>query len=130
MNMYKVDITNSGGSQFSVKSKDYSFVIDTLGQGVTPPDTLLASLGSCIGVYLKKYLDSGKIKCESFSISVEAEFRKEAPVGFDKIKVSVDMRAAGLEERRKQAIMDFIRNCPVHNTLELKPDIQIEITYD
>jgi putative redox protein len=130
MGLYKVDITNSGTSQFNVKSKDYSFIIDTQGQGVTPPDALLASLGSCIGVYLKKYLDNGKMAYSGFSISVEAEFRKDAPVGFDIIKILVDVRGAEIEDRRRQAIMDFIRNCPVHNTLELKPDIRIEITYN
>lgn len=49
--MYHVDIENNADSSFTVKSRDYEFIIDTKGKGITPPDTLLASIGSCIGVY-------------------------------------------------------------------------------
>ena len=48
--MYHVEVTGTGASAFKVKSKDYEFIIDTKGKGITPADTLLASLGSCIGV--------------------------------------------------------------------------------
>ena len=53
--MYHVDIANAGDYSFSVKSKDYEFIVDVKGKGISPPDTLLASIGTCIGVYLRKY---------------------------------------------------------------------------
>ena len=53
--MYKVTIESYGESGFVVKSADYEFIIDNKGKGITPPDTFLASLGSCIGVYIRKY---------------------------------------------------------------------------
>ncbi|MBU1090571.1 MAG: OsmC family protein [Candidatus Omnitrophica bacterium] len=55
--MYHVDIVNTGEYAFKVKAKDYEFVMDPRGKGVTPPDALLASLGTCIGVYLRKYAE-------------------------------------------------------------------------
>lgn len=45
--MYRVEISNKEGYRFNIKSKDYEFKIDVNGSGITPPDTLLASLGSC-----------------------------------------------------------------------------------
>lgn len=51
--MYNVNITNNGDYLFNVKSKDYEFNVDVKGKGITPPDTLLASLGTCVGVYVR-----------------------------------------------------------------------------
>lgn len=125
--MYRVDIVNSRDYVFNVKSKDYEFVVDTKGAGVTPPDTLLASLGSCIGVYIRKYAEGAKLTLGEFALSVEADFSKEQPVCFRSINVSIDLKGAALDERRKIALLEFIKNCPVHNTLKLNPQIEVGI---
>lgn len=59
--MYKVEVSHAGDYTFKVKSKDSAFIIDTQGKGVTPPDTLLASLGSCIGVYPHTFAESPRL---------------------------------------------------------------------
>ena len=125
--MYRVDITNSGDSLFRVKSKDYEFVVDTKGDGITPPDALLASLGSCIGVYIRKYAEGAKLGLREFSLSVEADFSQEKPVCFRLINVKVDLKGAKLDERRINALLEFIKNCPVHNTLKLNPQIEVNM---
>ena len=66
--MYKVEISNKGDSVFNVRSKDYEFNVDTKGKGMTPPDTLLASLGSCMGVYIRKYAEGAKLNIGNFKI--------------------------------------------------------------
>jgi len=125
--MYHVDIINSGNSSFQVRSKDYELVIDTKGQGITPPDALLAALGSCVGVYIRKYSEGAKLNIKEFSVSVDAEFSKEAPVCFKEIKVSVDLKGSQIEEPRKKALLEFVKNCPVHNTLKEKPLVEIKL---
>ncbi|MDP2941246.1 MAG: OsmC family protein [Candidatus Omnitrophota bacterium] len=126
--MYRVEITSSGTSEFQVKSKDYEFTVSTGGKGVTPPDTLLASLGSCIGVYIRKYCEGAKINLSDFSVRVEAEFTKEPPFRFEVINARIGLRGARLDERRKNALLDFIRNCPVHNTLACRPQINLQLS--
>lgn len=126
--MYHVDIINAGGSGFKVKSKDAEFRIDTKGAGdMTPPDTLLASVGSCIGVYIRKYCDGSKLPVGGFSVAIDADFTKEPPFRFKEIKVSIDLKGAALDDRRKKALLEFIKNCPVHNTLKGNPDFDIKI---
>ena len=125
--MYQVDITNEGGYLFNVKSKDYQFAIDTKGKGITPPDTLLASLGSCVGVYIRKYAEDLKLELKGFNIKVEAEFSKEKPVRFTHINISIDLKDSGIDERRKKALLEFVKNCPVHNTLSFAPLVDIKI---
>lgn len=125
--MYKVDVTNEGGESFKVRSKDYEFAIDTKGAGITPPGTLLAALGSCVGVYIRKYAEGAKIDLKNFKVTVESEFGKEAPFAFKTINVSVDLGGASLDDRRKKALLEFVKNCPVHNTLKGDPAIAIEL---
>jgi uncharacterized OsmC-like protein len=125
--MYHVDIINTGDSVFKVKSKDYEFAVDTKGKGITPPDTLLASLGACIGVYIRKYMEGARLDIKEFSISLDAEFSREAPVSFKEIKVAIDLKGTKLEEGRKKALAEFIKNCPVHNTLRINPHIEVQL---
>lgn len=126
--MYRVDITHTQDYSFKVKSKDYEFVIDSKGiSGVTPPDTLLAGLASCVGVYIRKYAEGAKLKIENFSISVEGDLCKEPPARFKEINVSVDLKGFILDQRRKKSFLEFIKNCPVHNTLESHPEIKISV---
>lgn len=125
--MYRAEITGNPDSSFKVKSGDYEFLIDTKGKGITPPDTLLASLGACVGVYIRKYCEGSKFKLDNFRITVEAEFSKEAPIGFKQINVSLDLKGAQLDEPRKQALLAFIKNCPIHNTLKINPSIDVKL---
>lgn len=125
--MYRVDIINSGDSSFKVKSKDYEFIVDTKGKGVTPPDALLASLGACMGVYIRKYAEGAELALGEFAISVEAEFCKEIPIYFKTINICIDLKGIKLDECRQKVMLEFIKNCPVHNTLKNNPLIEIKI---
>ena len=123
--MYKVSVNSKGGYTFDVDAKGYHFTVDLDGKGVTPPDTLLAALGSCVGVYIRKYADGTKLDIKDFSVDVSAEFSKTPPIGFQKIDISVDLKGAKLDDRRKKALSEFIKNCPVHNTLKANPEVYL-----
>jgi len=125
--MYHVDINNAGEYFFKVKSKDYEFLADTKGKGVTPSEALLASLGTCIGVYVRKYAEGARLALPEFHISVDADFSKEEPVCFRKIEVRIDLKGVQLDERRLKAMHEFIKNCPVHNTLKQNPAVEINL---
>lgn len=126
--MYKVQVTHKKDFIFLVKSGNHEVTIDAKGEeGLSPPDALLASFGSCLGVYIRKYAAGAKLPLESFNISVEADFSKETPVRFKIINAVVDLKNSGLDERRKNALTEFIKNCPVHNTLKGNPQVELKI---
>ncbi|MDD5730277.1 MAG: OsmC family protein [Candidatus Omnitrophica bacterium] len=125
--MYSVEIKNQGDSVFQVKSKDYEFNVDTRGKGITPPDALLASLGTCIGVYIRKYADGAMLPVKEFNVSVKAEFTKELPTCFRDIEIIVDLKGFELDDRRRNSMLEFVKNCPVHNTLKVNPRVEIKI---
>ena len=125
--MYRVEVSSAADSSFKVKSKDYEFIIDIKGKGINPPDTLLASLASCIGVYLRKYAEGAKLNLGEFLISAEAEFTRKPSFCFKEIKVELDLKGLQLDERRQKALLEFIKNCPVHNTLKASPYVEVKI---
>ena len=125
--MYRVEVSSETGYSFKVKSKDYEFVVDAKGKGISPPDTLLASLASCIGVYLRKYAEGAKLSLGEFVITAEAEFTKEPPFCFKEIKVTLNLKGLQLDDRRQRALLEFIKNCPVHNTLKAWPQVEVKI---
>jgi uncharacterized OsmC-like protein len=125
--MYRVEVVAKGEYRFNVKSKDSEFLVDVKGGGMTPPDTLLASLGSCIGVYIRKYAEGAKLSLGEFTITVESDLGKESPYYFRRIIVSVDLKGAVADEKRRGSLLEFIRNCPVHNTLRNTPAVDITI---
>ena len=125
--MYRVEITNSGPTAFTVKANTYEFIVDQKGSGVTPSDTLLASLGACIGVYIRKYCDGAKIALSDFAIVVEAAFEREPSAHFSQINVAIDFKQNRIDERRMQSLMAFIKNCPIHATLHSNPNITITV---
>ena len=125
--MYRVEVRSSAERTFTVKSKDYEMLVGIKGKGMTPPDTLLASLATCIGVYIRKYAEGAKLDLEGFSISAEAEFTKEPPYLFTQIAVNIEFDKPILDEKRQKALLDFVHNCPVRNTLSANPKIDVKI---
>ncbi len=126
--MYKVAVKYNKNLEFIVNSGNNSFLVDADGlAGVTPPGALLASLASCMGVYIVKYFKGAKLNPGDFEVSVEAEFPKEPPYGFKEIKVIIDLKGSPLDERRREALLSFIKNCPVHNTLRFNPQLEVNI---
>ncbi|MCM8761468.1 MAG: OsmC family protein [Candidatus Omnitrophica bacterium] len=127
--MYRADVTYIGNRSFSVKTKNATFIIDADGKdGATPPDAFLASLGSCIGVYIRKYAEGARLALSRFDITVEGDLGKEPPFYFRQIKVDVNFQEpSGLDERRKNAMLEFVKNCPLHNTLKHATEIDISI---
>ena len=125
--MYRVEITHTQDYSFKVKAKDEEFTVDIKGKGITPPDTFLAGLGTCIGVYIRKYAEGAKFNLSDFSIVVDAEFSPEPPTRFKNINVSLDLKGAPLDSRRQAGLLEFVKNCPIHNTLKGNPQINLKI---
>lgn len=130
--MYEVDVDYKGSFNYQVRSEGYSVNVafskkDEPANGITPPALLLAAVGSCLAVYLERYLTGAKIAFKGFSINLKSDICKEPPHFMKKIDVKIGLPDLALDDRRKKALLDFTRNCPVHNTLLHAPEINIEL---
>ena len=126
--MYQVEITHNQELSFTAKTGEAEFVIDAKGKGLTPLDAFLSGLGSCIGVYIRKYAEGAKLNLNNFKIVVSAELSPESPISFRQINVTIDLKDCQLDERRQKALLVFIKNCPAHNTLKSSPEIAFKIS--
>jgi len=126
--MYKIEVTHNQDLAFSVKAGESEFLIDAKGKGLTPLDALLAGLGSCVGVYIRKYAEGSKLTIENFKVNVSAELSKDSPLSFRQINVDIDLKSCIIDERRQKALLEFIKNCPAHNTLKTNPIIEFKLT--
>lgn len=125
--MYQLEITHEHDLAFTAEIGREKLLIDAKGNGVTPLHALLAGVGSCVGVYIRKYCAGAKLNLENFKIKVYADLSPQPPASFRLIKVDINLAGCLLDERRQKAILDFIKNCPVHNTLKGNPDIEFRI---
>ncbi|MDP2831521.1 MAG: OsmC family protein [Candidatus Omnitrophota bacterium] len=89
-------------------------------------DALLAGLGSCIGVYIRKYAEGSKLDLKNFKINVSAQLCSQPPFYFKLINVQIDLKDSALDERRQRALLEFIKHCPAHNTLKGNPEIEVK----
>jgi len=125
---YKVELIRKGDSFMNVKTKAGEFTIDLDGKEYPAPlEVLLASLGACMSFYIRKFINSLNIPFDIFKVQVDADLILEGGYKFKKINVSIDTDGAVLDDAKKLSLIQFVKNCPVHNTLRSQPEIEVNV---
>ena len=127
----EVKVTHLDGVRFSIHTRTHVIVCDQPeangGQdsGMTPPELLLASLGSCAAFYAVEYLKTRHLAEHGVEVSVTAEKLRQ-PARLDCFQIHVACPVA-LSEEQTEGLMRSVRHCMVHNTLLALPEIEIEL---
>ena len=95
-------------------------------EGMSPPETFIAALGSCMGVYVLNYCKNAKINPTDMILSVEWEKAKN-PVRIAKIKVDIKLPKGNIKDR-SEAILKVANHCLLHQTLIQSPELEINLT--
>ncbi len=89
--------------------------------GMSPPEFMLASLGTCAGYYALQYLKTRSLPVTGLKIRVAAEKAMQpARLGSFRIEVAVP----DLEPRHREGVLRAVKSCLVHNTLLQAPQIE------
>jgi uncharacterized OsmC-like protein len=127
----EVTVDHLGAVQFEVKARQHSIVSDQpadnggFDEGMTPPELLLASLGSCAAFYAAQYLKKYKLATEGTKVRVTAAKLKEpARLGDFIIEVEVPIEVT---EEQREGVERSVHHCLIHNTLLHPPKIELEI---
>jgi uncharacterized OsmC-like protein len=130
-NTMEVKITHLDQVKFSIHSRAHSVLCDQPTEngggdsGMTPPELLLASLGSCAAFYAVQYLKTRNLSDHGVEVIVTAEKLKQpARLGDFRIHVACPV---SLTEDQTEGLMRSVHHCLVHNTLLAPPDIKIEL---
>lgn len=124
--MFSALIENKGDSKYYATTKDYSFIIDTDGQGANPVDTVLAGLCGCIGHFARKYMREQQITCNGFTVKAEVELTKDKPRLSD-INIFLDMKNTILDKKQSDELLKYAEKCPIHNSLKSNSNIKISL---
>ncbi len=128
----EVTVEHLGAMQFEIKARQHAVLSDQPPENgghdevMTPPELLLASLGSCAGFYAAQYLRKHKLATEGTRVRVTAEKLKD-PARVDKFHIQIEAPAA-LGEQHRAGVENAVHHCLIHNTLLHPPGIVIEIS--
>ena len=92
---------------------------------MTPPELLLASLGSCAALYAAQYLKTRNLAETGVEVTVTAEKLKQ-PSRVGNFRVQV-VSPVALTQEQSEGLMRSVHHCLVHNTLLTPPEINIEL---
>ncbi|MGB7547176.1 MAG: OsmC family protein [Terracidiphilus sp.] len=118
--------------RFSIQSRSHSIICDQPVEnggedaGITPPELLLASLGSCAAFYAVQYLKTRNLAHSGVEVTVTAD-KLKPPARYGNFRIHVVCPVA-LTEEQTEALIRSVHHCPVHATLLSPPEIEIELT--
>ncbi len=119
------------GVRFEAESRGLKVICDQPAEnggqnsGMTPPEFLLAALGTCAGYYAVQYLTARKLSTEGLTVKVDAG-KALQPTRMDNFRIVVD--APGLDDpRHRDGVLRAVKNCLIHNTMLHAPSIGVEL---
>jgi uncharacterized OsmC-like protein len=123
----EVTIRHLGNVQFEAVTRGHRVICDQppdnggTDRGMTPPEFLLVSLGTCAGFYAAQYLKARCLPAEGLEIVVHAgKALHPARIGQFRIEVT----APGLDPHHEAGILRAVKACLIHNTLLNAPAIE------
>ena len=126
-----VSIEHLGAVQFEIKAREHTIVSDqpreNFGhdEGMTPPELLLASLGSCAAFYAAQYLKKHNLAARGTRVQVFAEKVKD-PTRLDNFRIEVEV-PIDLDEKQRAGLDAAVHHCLIHMTLLHPPTMTIAI---
>ena len=127
----EVTVEHLGAVQFEIKARQHSIPCDQppenggFDEGMTPPELLLASLGSCAGFYAAQYLRKHKLATAGTRVRVTADKFKN-PARIDNFRIEVETPLELTDEHRA-GVEASVNGCLIHHTLLHPHQIAIEI---
>ena len=128
----EVTVEHLGAVQFEIKARHHAISCDQppenggFDEGMTPPELLLASLGSCAGFYAAQYLRKFNLATEGTRVRVTAEKVKD-PARIENFHIEVETPIE-LTPQHRAGVERAVHHCLIHNTLLHPPRITIAIS--
>jgi uncharacterized OsmC-like protein len=123
----EVTVKHLDNVRFEASTRGHTILCDQPGEnggtdaGMTPPEFLLASLGTCAGFYAVQYLKARSLACPEMEIKVVAD-KATQPARLGAFRIEVF--APSLDPRHEEGILRSVQKCLIHNTLLHAPTIE------
>jgi uncharacterized OsmC-like protein len=126
----EVVIQHLGNVQFAADARGHRIIADQPADnggadgGMTPPELMLASLGTCAGHYAAQFLKGRGLSADGLEIRVTAE-KLLRPARLDRFHI--DVYAPAMPPEHEAGMMRAVHACLIHNTLLAPPTIEIGV---
>lgn len=120
-----------GGVQFEAECRGHKIVSDQpleakgSNAGMSPPELLLSSLGTCAAFYAAYYLNLNKLPTEGLHVKITAR-KAMNPPRLDDFEVQVEV--PGVDGAHREAVRKAVEKCLIHATLLHSPTIRTEVS--
>ena len=118
--------------KFNVTARTHSVICDQPegnggeDAGMTPPELMLASLGTCAEFYAVQYLRTRELDDHGVEVTVTAE-KLMQPARLGDFRILVTCPTA-LSPEQTEGLRRSVHHCLIHNTLRSVPSVNIELT--
>ena len=130
----EVKVSHVDGVRFAIQARSHVVTsdqpLDNGGEdsGMTPPEFLLASLGSCAAYYAVEYLRTRNLAQTGVEVSVSAEkLLKPARLIEDVLHDRLRHSPVELNPQHSEGLVRAVHHCLVHNTLLSPSEITIDL---
>ncbi len=116
-----------GGVKFEADCRGHKLIsdqpLDAKGtdEGMTPPELLLASLGTCAAFYAAYYLNYNKLSTDGLEVKVTADKARNPPRLDDFV---IHVQAPDVDESHHEGLLKSVEKCLIHATLLNSPGIR------
>ena len=127
----QVQVQQLENVKFAIHARNHTVICDQPtdnggeDEGMTPPELMLASLGSCAVFYAVQYLKTRNLAANGVEVTVNAE-KLKSPARLGNFQIEVDCPVP-LTEEQQVALVRSVHSCLIHNTLMSVPEIAIEL---
>jgi uncharacterized OsmC-like protein len=129
--MLEVVVDHLGEVQFEATARGHKVFCDQpvenggFDEGMTPPELLLASLGTCAGYYAVQYLKARHLPMQGLRVRTAAE-KAQGPARLDNIRIEMEYPEA-LDSWHRAGVLAAVNKCMIHNTLLHSPKITVDV---
>ena len=127
----QIKVEQVEGVRFAIQARNHSILCDQPkgnggnDLGMTPPELLLSSLGSCAAYYAAEYLRARKLADTGVSVSVDAE-KLNGPARLGNFQIRIQS-PVGLTPEQQEAMIRSVEHCLVKNTLLNPPEVKVSL---
>jgi uncharacterized OsmC-like protein len=117
------------GVRFEAEARGHTILCDQPvengGQdsGMTPPEFLLASLGTCAGYYALQYLKARGLASAGLVVKVTAG-KAAQPARMDHFQILIEVPGL-VDPKHREGVIRAAKNCLIHNTMLHAPSIDL-----
>ena len=126
----EITVRHLGGVKFEATTRGHRVISDQppanggSDTGMTPPEFLLASLGTCAGFYAAQYLRVRSLAIDGLEITVSGQ-KATQPARLGSFRI--DVFAPGLDPLHEEGLLRAVKACLIHHTLEHAPTIETAV---